>query len=41
MKHDITPPELVTGVVTDQGIYSPYELGEYFKKTDGKIRVVV
>ncbi len=38
---DITPPELVTGVVTDQGIYSPYELGEYFKKTDGKIRVVV
>ena len=38
---DITPPELVTGVVTDQGIYSPYELNEYFKHTDGKIRVVV
>ena len=38
---DITPPELVTGVVTDLGIYSPYELDKYFKHTDGKIRVVV
>ena len=38
---DITPPELVTGVVTDQGIYSPYELDKYFEHTDGKIRVVV
>ena len=38
---DITPPELVTGVVTDQGIYSPYELNKYFEHTDGKIRVVV
>lgn len=26
---DITPPELVTGVVTDQGVFSPYKLGEY------------
>lgn len=26
---DITPPELVTGVVTDQGILSPYELEKY------------
>jgi methylthioribose-1-phosphate isomerase len=26
---DITPPELVTGVVTDQGIFSPYKLDEY------------
>ena len=26
---DITPPELVTGVVTDRGIYSPYELQRY------------
>ena len=26
---DITPPELVTGVVTDQGILSPYELDKY------------
>ena len=38
---DITPPELVTGVVTDQGIYSPYELNKYIEHTDGKIRVVV
>ena len=38
---DITPPELVTGVVTDQGIYSPYELNKYFENTDGRIRVVV
>lgn len=26
---DITPPELVTGVVTDQGVFSPYKLNEY------------
>lgn len=26
---DITPPELVTGVVTDQGVFSPYELSGY------------
>lgn len=26
---DITPPELVTGVATDQGIFSPYELDKY------------
>lgn len=26
---DITPPELVTGVVTDQGVFSPYKLSEY------------
>jgi methylthioribose-1-phosphate isomerase len=26
---DITPPELVSGVVTDRGIYSPYELQRY------------
>ena len=26
---DITPPELVAGVVTDRGIYSPYELQRY------------
>ena len=26
---DITPPELVTGVVTDQGVFSPYRLSEY------------
>ena len=28
---DITPPELVTGVVTDLGIYSPYELKRYYE----------
>ena len=27
---DITPPSLVTGVVTDQGIYRPAELEKYF-----------
>ena len=26
---DITPPELVTGVATDQGLFSPYELDKY------------
>ena len=30
---DITPPELVTGVVTDLGIYKATELNKYF--TDG------
>lgn len=28
---DITPPALVSGVVTDSGIYSPYDLHRYFK----------
>lgn len=28
---DITPPELVSAVVTDMGIYSPYNLNDYFK----------
>ena len=28
---DITPPELVSGVVTDTGIYTPYDLKSYFK----------
>ena len=38
---DITPPELVTGVATPQGIFSPYELDKYVQATDGKYRVVV
>ncbi|MBQ2042500.1 MAG: S-methyl-5-thioribose-1-phosphate isomerase [Firmicutes bacterium] len=38
---DITPPELVTGVATPEGIFSPYELDKYVKATDGKYRVVV
>lgn len=28
---DITPPELISAVVTDEGIYSPYNLKEYFE----------
>jgi methylthioribose-1-phosphate isomerase len=27
---DITPPHLVSGVVTDKGIFSPYDLHRYF-----------
>ena len=26
---DVTPPHLVSGVVTDQGIFSPYDLARY------------
>ena len=32
---DITPPELVTGVVTDQGVFSPYGLSEYVMGPEG------
>jgi Predicted translation initiation factor 2B subunit, eIF-2B alpha/beta/delta family len=28
---DITPPHLVSGVVTDRGIFSPYDLKRYFR----------
>lgn len=28
---DITPPHLVSGVVTDKGIFTPYDLGRYFE----------
>lgn len=28
---DITPPHLVSGVVTDKGIFAPYDLNRYFK----------
>lgn len=28
---DITPPHLVSGVVTDKGIYAPYDLNRYFE----------
>ncbi len=38
---DITPPELVTGVATPEGIFSPFELDKYVTATDGKYRVVV
>ncbi len=33
---DITPPHLVSGVVTDMGIYSAYDLSRYFKDKDPK-----
>lgn len=29
---DITPPELVTGIITDKGIYTPDKAVEYFKE---------
>jgi len=31
---DITPPELVTGVVTDKGVLSPYSLSDYAADPD-------
>jgi methylthioribose-1-phosphate isomerase len=27
---DITPPKFVSGIVTEKGIYSPYNLKKYF-----------
>lgn len=39
---DITPPELVSGVVTDCGIYSPYDLKRYFEVGNvGEYEIVV
>ncbi|WDV47974.1 S-methyl-5-thioribose-1-phosphate isomerase [Clostridiaceae bacterium M8S5] len=29
---DITPPKLISGIVTDKGIYSPYNLSEYYNE---------
>lgn len=29
---DVTPPELINGVVTDEGVCSPYELDKYLKE---------
>lgn len=29
---DVTPPELVGGIITEKGIYSPYELDRYFEE---------
>lgn len=31
---DITPPHLVSGVVTDKGVFVPYNLGKYFDSED-------
>lgn len=38
---DVTPPELVKGVVTDLGVYDPARLDDYFRDGDGIYRVVV
>ena len=32
---DVTPPHLISGVVTDKGVYVPYLLDRYF---DGDVR---
>lgn len=37
---DITPPHLVSGVVTDKGIFSAYDLNRYYSG-DEKIEVIV
>ena len=28
---DITPPHLISGIITDKGIFSPYDLHSYTK----------
>lgn len=38
---DITPPHLVSGVVTDRGIYAPYDLNRYFADGGEREQVVV
>lgn len=39
---DITPPELVSGVVTDQGIFSPRDLHRYFESGSlGEFEMVI
>lgn len=39
---DITPPELITGIATDLGIYSPYELQKYLAVSEiGPYEMVV
>lgn len=38
---DITPPELVSGVVTELGIYAPDKLGDYLAKAGDELKVVV
>lgn len=39
---DITPPELVSGVITDTGIYTPYDLKSYFKNGNmGEYEMVI
>ncbi|MCF0238617.1 MAG: S-methyl-5-thioribose-1-phosphate isomerase, partial [Sphaerochaetaceae bacterium] len=37
---DMTPPHLISGIVTDKGIYSPYDLKRYFiSGNDGEFSV--
>jgi methylthioribose-1-phosphate isomerase len=39
---DLTPPELIKGIVTDLGIYSPYDLKSYLKQADiGPFEMVI
>ena len=38
---DVTPPELVTGVVTDRGIYDPHRLWDYVKDGGSTYELVV
>ena len=38
---DATPPELVTGIATEYGIFAPAELDEYFKLAGNEFKVVV
>ena len=39
---DITPPHLISGIVTDRGIFSPYDLQRYFEGgTLGEFEMIV
>lgn len=39
---DITPPALVSGVVTDRGIFTPYNLPDYFSDGDiGEFEMII
>lgn len=38
---DITPPHLVSGVVTDKGIFSAYDLNRYYDNKDAKDELVI
>lgn len=38
---DVTPPHLVSGVVTDRGIFTPYDLARYFQEGGNQSQVVV
>jgi len=38
---DITPPHLVSGVVTNKGIYSPYDLWRYYEGHEGEFNELI